>query len=46
MNLGSRFSQHSFAQIPNVHTPRSKFNRSFTAKDTIDFDLLTPFFLI
>ena len=44
MNLGSRFSQHSFAQIPNVHTPRSKFNRSFTAKDTIDFDLLTPFF--
>ena len=44
MNLGSRFSQHSFAQIPNVHTPRSKFNRSFTAKDTIDFDLLTPCF--
>jgi len=45
MNLGSRYSQHSFAQVPTVHTTRSSFDRSFTAKDTMDFDLLTPFFV-
>lgn len=44
MNLGSRYSQHSFAQIPNVHMARSKFDRSFGIKDTFDFDLLIPFF--
>ena len=42
MNLGNRHSQHSFAQIPNVHTTRSKFDRSFAAKDTFDFDYLIP----
>ena len=45
MNLGNRFSQHSFAQIPNVNMARSRFDRSFAAKDTMDFDYLTPFFV-
>lgn len=44
MNLGNRFSQHSFAQIPSVHTSRSSFDRSFAVKDTFEFDLLTPIF--
>ena len=45
MKLGSRHNQHSFAQIPSVHTTRSKFNRSFGAKDTFKFDELTPIFI-
>lgn len=45
MSLGNRYAQHSFAQIPNVNTPRSKFDRSFGAKDTMNFDDLTPFFI-
>lgn len=44
MTLGNRYSQHSFAQIPNVHMARSTFNRSFAVKDTMDFDYLVPFF--
>lgn len=44
MTLGSRYSQHSFAQTPNVNVARSSFNRSFAAKATMDFDYLTPFF--
>jgi len=43
--LGSRNSQHSFAQIPDVKMARSQFDRSFTVKDTIDFDYLTPIFV-
>lgn len=43
--LGNRFSQHSFAQIPDVKMARSQFDRSFTAKDTIFFDYLTPIFV-
>lgn len=43
--LGNRDSQHSFAQIPSVTIPRSQFNRSFTVKDTFDFDYLTPIFI-
>jgi len=43
--LGSRYAQHSFAQIPQVHIPRSKFDRSFTIKDTFDFDYLVPLFV-
>lgn len=42
MQLGNRYSQHSFAQIPDVKMARSQFDRSFTIKDTIDFDYLTP----
>ena len=42
MNLGSRYSQHSFAQIPSVHTQRSQFDRSYTVKTTFDFDQLIP----
>lgn len=43
--LGNRFSQHSFAQIPDVRTARSQFDRSFTIKDTFDFDYLVPIFV-
>lgn len=42
--LGNRYSQHSFAQIPDMRMARSKFDRSFTIKDTFDFDDLVPFF--
>lgn len=40
--LGNRFSQHSFAQIPDVKMARSLFDRSHTVKDTAYFDALTP----
>lgn len=40
--LGNRFSQHSFAQIPDVQMARSQFDRSFTLKDTFNFDYLVP----
>lgn len=43
--LGNRNSQHSFAQIPAVHMARSQFDRSFTIKDTFDFDYLVPIFV-
>lgn len=43
--MGNRHSQHSFSQVPTANVPRSKFDRSFTAKDTMDFDYLTPFFV-
>lgn len=42
MKLGNRYSQHSFAQIPNVNIQRSKFDRSFAVKDTFNFDELVP----
>nr|QJB21103.1 MAG: major capsid protein [Microvirus sp.] len=42
MNLGNRFSQHSFAKVPQVNIPRSRFDRSFTVKDTFNFDQLVP----
>lgn len=45
MQLGNRNSQHSFAQIPSVNMARSKFDRSFTVKDTINFDELVPIFV-
>lgn len=43
--LGNRYSQHSFAQIPDVRIQRSQFDRSFTVKDTFDFDYLIPVFV-
>lgn len=43
--LGNRYSQHSFAQIPDVNISRSQFDRSFTVKDTFDFDYLVPCFI-
>lgn len=43
--LGNRYSQHSFAQIPDVKMARSQFDRSFTVKDTFDFDYLVPIFI-
>jgi len=43
--FGSRFNQHSFAEIPAVNTPRSVFQRDFQAKDTYQFDYLYPFFV-
>lgn len=45
MNLGNRNSQHSFAQIPDVKMARSQFDRSFTVKDTFNFDYLVPIFV-
>lgn len=44
-NLGNRHAQHSFAQIPQVNTARSRFDRSHAVKDTMDFDLLTPIYV-
>lgn len=44
-SFGSRFNQHSFAQIPDVHIARSTFDRSFTVKDGYNFDTLYPFYL-
>ena len=43
--LGNRYSQHSFAQIPEVNIQRSTFDRSFTVKDTFDFDSLIPIYV-
>lgn len=40
--LGNRHAQHSFAQVPTANISRSKFDRSFAAKDTFDFDELVP----
>ena len=45
MNLGNRYSQHSFAQVPQANIQRSQFDRSFAAKDTFDFDYLVPCFI-
>jgi len=45
MQLGNRYSQHSFAQIPDVKMARSQFDRSFTIKDTFNFDYLVPCFV-
>lgn len=42
MNIGNRFSQHSFAQIPEVRVPRSQFDRSYGVKTSFDFDDLIP----
>ena len=43
--LGNRYSQHSFAQVPQANITRSFFDRSFTVKDTVQFDYLTPFYV-
>lgn len=43
--LGNRYSQHSFAQIPDVQMARSQFDRSFALKDTFNFDYLIPIFV-
>lgn len=43
--LGNRQSQHSFSQIPQVNMARSQFDRSFTLKDTFNFDYLVPIFI-
>lgn len=45
MHLGNRYSQHSFAQIPDVKIARSQMDRSYTVKDTFDFDYLVPFYV-
>lgn len=45
MSIGSRKSQSFFAQTPEINMPRSAFDRSFTVKDTFNFDYLTPIFL-
>jgi len=43
--LGNRYSQHSFAQVPDVRMARSQFDRSFSVKDTFNFDYLVPIFV-
>ena len=45
MQLGNRYAQHSFAQVPEINIPRSSMDRSCTVKDTFDFDNLTPIFV-
>ena len=45
MKLGNRYSQHSFATVPDIRVPRSAFDRSFASKTTFDFDYLIPFFV-
>lgn len=45
MSIGSRKSQSFFAQTPEVNIQRSSFDRSFTVKDTFNFDYLTPILL-
>ena len=45
MGLGNRYSQHSFAQVPEVRQARSFFDRSYGRKTTFNFDYLTPCFL-
>lgn len=45
MSIGSRKSQSFFAQTPEVNLQRSSFDRSFTIKDTFNFDYLTPILL-
>jgi len=42
MLRSNRQSQHDFAKIPDVKMARSQFNRSFTVKDTFNFDYLIP----
>ena len=44
-NYGSKGAQKSFAQVPNVTTPRSSFNRSYGHKTTFDSGLLIPILL-
>lgn len=44
-SLGSRYNQHSFAKVPQANISRSKFDRSFTAKDTHNIDYLNPIFV-
>lgn len=45
MQLGNRYSQHSFATVPDVRVGRSSFDRSYTVKDAFDFDYLIPIFV-
>lgn len=45
MLQGNRISQHHSSLIPAVNTARSKFDRSFTLKDTFNFDYLIPIFV-
>lgn len=44
-NPGSTRGQHSFAEIPNVRTPRSAFNRNCGLKTTFDAGQLIPVFV-
>jgi len=44
-NRGNTSGQYSFAQIPSVSVPRSKFDRSCGLKTTFDAGLLIPIFV-
>lgn len=41
-HIGSRYNQHSFAEVPQVNIGRSRFDRSYGVKDCFDFDYLIP----
>lgn len=43
--LGNRKNQQSQAKVPDIGISRSQFDRSFTLKDTFDFDYLVPIFV-
>ena len=45
MSIGNRNSQNFFSQVPEVNLSRSMFDRSFTVKDTFNFDYLTPIYI-
>lgn len=45
MLQSNRESQHKFAEVPDVKMARSQFDRSFTVKDTFNFDYLVPIFV-
>ena len=45
MSIGNRKSQNFFSQVPEVNLSRSMFDRSFTVKDTFNFDYLTPIYI-
>ena len=45
MSIGNRKSQNFLSQVPEVNLSRSMFDRSFTVKDTFNFDYLTPIYI-
>jgi len=45
MGLGNRQNQHSFSKVPQANMARSRFDRSFGVKDTMNFDYLIPIFM-
>lgn len=40
-----KVNQYSFAMVPRADIPRSRFNRSFSVKTTLDAGYIVPFYL-